>query len=124
MRQPPPKPSEELPMTPVTPARDDARIDRFFALPEDRTDSWLDLERAARAWEIEPASKDLASACAEKLAALLALEGYFAYPGPALVALVRQRVASGDARGVARLVGRIAMAMMNHRYRRDPSTWE
>jgi arginine decarboxylase len=103
---------------------DDARIDTFFALPENRTDNWLDFERTARAWASEAASRDAARTCADALAKLLPAEEFFAYPGPGLLAALRDRVAGGDAHGVARLSRRISLAMMNHAYRRDPSEWE
>src|SRR5262245_46554145 len=103
---------------------EEPRIDRFFALPENRTDSWLDLERATRAWAGEPGSADAKDATAAAFEAILPLESFFAYPGPRLLSTLRERLAAGDAHGTARLVRRISLALMNHAYRRDPSEWE
>src|SRR5690349_7214478 len=105
-------------------AADEPRIDRFFALPENRTDAWLDFERTTRTWAGEPGSASAAAACAAALDALLPLETFFAYPGARLLATLRERVAGGDAHGTARLVRRISLAMMRHAYRRDPSEWD
>jgi arginine decarboxylase len=102
----------------------DSRVDRFFALPEARTDSWLDLQRIARRWAEGPAQAAAGAECATALGALLALEDFHAYPGPHLLSILRERVAAGDAHGTARLVRRISLALMTHAHRRDPSEFD
>ena len=102
----------------------DARIDRFFSLPEIRNDGWRDLEQRARVWAGEPASAGASAACAAAFASLVPLEDFQAYPGARLLAAIRERLADGDAHGTARLVRRISMSLMNRGYRRDPAEWE
>jgi arginine decarboxylase len=102
---------------------DPERIDRLFALPESRTDAWLDLQRLTRAWA-EGATTPGAKECAAALEALAPLEDYHAYPGPGLLATLKERITAGDTYGAARLVRRISLALMTHAYRRNPSEWE
>src|SRR5262245_4474546 len=92
----------------------------FFSAAEARIDRWRTLNRVA---------KSLASASArpasggEDPKALLAelgpLEELCGYPGPRLMAQVRERLQTGDKTGFARLVQRISGALLAGSYRDD-----
>ena len=102
-----------------------SRIDQLYAAPEARLDRWRDLYKSVQRWA---AGRDddsaLAAQCAHALRALLPLEDFHAYPGQRLIGLLRERIASGDAVGAARLIARVSMAMMTRSYRSDPAEWE
>jgi arginine decarboxylase len=100
------------------------RVDRFFSLNENRSDTWLDLQRATRRWASEGGGGQSASACQDCFNTLLPLEDFHAYPGPRLLETLRERLSSGDSHGAARLVRRISLALMTHAYRRDTTEWE
>ena len=104
-----------------------ARIDHFFSAVAARMDRWRDLNRAAQTWAASPPGGDAAglqAACAEALLALLPLEDFHAYPGSRLLTAIRDRLAGGDALGMARLVQRVSSALMSRSYRSDAGEWE
>jgi len=110
----------------ITPASS-PRVDYLFAAVLARTDRWADLNNASRVWAGKASGKDarqLHARCAAALEELRPLEDYYAYPGQRLLAALQDRVRNGDAVGTARLVQRIATALMNRSYRRDPGEWD
>ena len=68
----------------------------FFSAAEARTDRWCEMNTVGRAWEAaitqgQPADKLLAQA-AQLLGEISPLESYWAYPGPRLMATVREAI--------------------------------
>jgi arginine decarboxylase len=51
-------------------------------------------------------------------------EAYFAYPGPRLLAALRDRIAEGSADGTARLARRISEALLTRAYKHDINAWQ
>lgn len=100
----------------------------FFAASERRGDGWAKLDVTARAWAAaalrgQPTAS-LAAEAASLLEALGALEAFFAYPGLRLMALLRERIAAGDAGVAARLAREIAAALASNAYRHDAAAWD
>jgi len=103
------------------------RLDHFFSAVAARLDLWRDLARTAQAWASSPTSRNdagLQASCNEALTALLPLEDFQAYPGAKVMSAVKQRAASGDAMGTARLVQRVSSALMSKSYRSDAGEFE
>jgi arginine decarboxylase len=104
----------------------------FYSAWAERLDRWRTLTRIARSWaaatagdaEQRNAAGDLRSIASDLLGQMEVLESFFAYPGPKLMAAVRERLASGDASGLVRLVQRISGALLSRSYREDPSAAE
>jgi arginine decarboxylase len=107
----------------------DIQLDRFFTVAEARLDRWRSLLQAARAWEAAPNQprhevekcKELVSAA---FAELRQWEEFFAFPGPALLKTLEERVAAGDSIGTVGLVQRISTALLTHSYRTNSGDWE
>jgi arginine decarboxylase len=55
---------------------------------------------------------------------LAPLEAFWAYPGSKLMGALKDRLASGDAFGFARLTQKITSALLSESYRRDQGAWE
>lgn len=103
------------------------RVDYLFSAVLARTDRWAELNNASRIWAAKAGSKEarqLHVKCGAALEELRPLEDYYAYPGQRLLAALQDRVRDGDAVGTARLAQRIASALMNRSYRRDPGEWD
>src|SRR6188508_631634 len=102
-------------------------LDHFFSAVAARLDLWRDVSRAAQAWGANSASRGnagLQASCNEALTALLPLEDFQAYPGAKVMSAIKQRAASGDAMGTARLVQRVSSALMSKSYRSDAGEFE
>src|ERR1700747_1087832 len=107
----------------------DVQLDRFFTMAEARLDRWRSLLRAARSWEAaanQPRSeveklKEIVSAA---FAELRQWEDFFAFPGPALMKTVQERIAAGDPIGTAGMVQKISAALLTHSYRTNVAEWE
>ena len=97
------------------------RIDQFFSGPGARADRWRDLLDAAQAWQ---AGTDNRTKFETMLAELAATEEYHAYPGPHLLAALRDRAASDDARSTHELVRRISTALLTRSFRRHAGDWD
>ena len=101
--------------------RPTARIDQFLLMHSARLDNWREITGLAEKWQAGAAQRaDLDAA----VAAMEAVEGYHAYPGPRLFALLRERIAANDAGGAARLARRISNGLMTRAYRERPSEWD
>ena len=105
------------------------RLDQFFTVAEARHDRWRNLLSAARAWG--SALEKRGSTVETKRSSVAALfkdlqqwEDFFAYPGPALLQAIEERIAAGDQAGTARLVQAISVALLTHSYRSNDSAWE
>src|ERR1700742_4456827 len=90
------------------------RIDQFFSGPGARADEWRGLVGAAKTWS--SGSGDRAG-FEEKLSQLAITEEYHAYPGPRLMAALKERAAAGNAAGVQALATRIAHALVTRSFR-------
>ena len=55
---------------------------------------------------------------------LVPLENFWAYPGPKLMDILRERMTAGDASGAARLTQKITSALLTESYRQDQGAWE
>src|SRR5215204_6774462 len=85
--------------------RPTARIDQFLLMHSARLDNWREITGLAERWQAGAAQRaDLDAA----VNAMEAVEGYHAYPGPRLFALLRERIAANDAAGAARLARRVS----------------
>ncbi len=101
--------------------RQTARIDQFLLMHSARLDNWREITGLAEKWQAGAAQRaDLDAA----VAAMEAVEGYHAYPGPKLFALLRERIAANDAAGAARLARRISDGLLTRAYRERPSEWD
>jgi arginine decarboxylase len=105
------------------------QVDRFFTVAEARLDRWRSLLQAARAWEVAvsqqrtDAEKDQ-RAVSGSFGELRQWEDFFAFPGPALLKMVEERINAGDATGTAGLVQRVSAALLTHSYRDNLGDWE
>jgi arginine decarboxylase len=102
-------------------------LDHLFSNSAARSDRWRDMNAKAQAWAAAERSGKRHSggeAVQQALAELRALESYFAYPGAHLLHALDDRLAEGDAIGVARLVLRMSGALLSGSYRYDNSEWE
>lgn len=107
----------------------EARVDQFFTVAEARHDRWRNLLREARSWESASKQDDSEgeskrSGVAAAFAELRQWEDFFAYPGPALLDIIEETIAQGDAGNTSRLVRAISAALLTHSYRTNPASWE
>src|SRR5215207_331310 len=106
------------------------RFDAFLTAVEKRRDSWQRLHALAQAWASVPAQFEDSSRVhrageAERLLAeIQTLEEYFAYPGPALMQRLREKMASRDATAFAECARRVGKAVLAGTYRRDETVWD
>jgi arginine decarboxylase len=99
-------------------------VDNFFAAPSLRTDQWVKVLAAARAWQN---GKDKAAARKDitgLLAQLAPIESFHAYPGSRLLERLKARLESDDAKGFHFLAQRISTAIISRDYKHDPAEWE
>jgi arginine decarboxylase len=106
-----------------------ARVDQFFTVAEARFDRWRFLLQAARDWEAavsqqHPDKEKYQAMVSTAFGELRQWEDFFAYPGPTLLRVLDEHVASGNATGAARLTQSISAALLTHSYRSDPADWE
>ena len=95
----------------------------FFSAAEARSDRWRQLNAAGRAWETavvqgHPEDK-LHAEAARLLREIVALEHYWAYPGPRLMGAVGEAVEERNAGVFARLLQKISSALVTGSYRHE-----
>src|SRR5213595_979827 len=100
----------------------------FFSAAEARSDRWRQLNAAGRAWETavvqgHPEDK-LHAEAARLLREIVALEHYWAYPGPRLMAAVGEAVEERNAGVFARLLQKISSALVTGSYRHEGAAWD
>jgi arginine decarboxylase len=100
----------------------------FFSAAEARTDRWSEMNTVGRAWESaltqgQPADKFLAQA-AQLLEEISPLESYWAYPGPRLMATIREAIDEDNGGVFARLVQKISSSLLTGAYRHDSGAWD
>ena len=97
------------------------RIDQFFFGPGARADEWRGLLDAAKTWSSGAGDR---SGFEEKLSQLGITEEYHAYPGPRLMATLKERAAADDAAGTLALVTRITQALQTRSFRQHAGDWD
>jgi arginine/lysine/ornithine decarboxylase len=97
------------------------RIDQFFSGPGARADEWRGLVEAAKTWK--DGSSDRA-AFEARLSELAITEEYHAYPGPRLMAALKERAAAGDPAGVLSLAMRITQSLQTRSFRQHAGDWD
>jgi arginine/lysine/ornithine decarboxylase len=107
----------------------DIQLDRFFTAAEARLDRWRSLLQAARVWEAAANQpRNEAESCKGVVSAafveLRQWEDFFAFPGPALLKTLEERIAAGDAIGTVAMVQKISAALLTHSYRSNVGDWE
>lgn len=99
-----------------------------FSIPDQRADYWAQAAIVGRAWAAAATrgedTAQLHDAAVKALAEILPLEDFFAFPGPRLMHLLRQRLQSSDAAGFAALAQRINGGLSSGAYRHDKLLWE
>src|SRR4051794_11868239 len=86
-----------------------------------RLDNWREMTVLAEGWHAGTVQRKEVEAAS---AALEAVESFHAYPGPKLMAALRERIAADDAAGSARLARRFSNALLTGRYRERSSEWD
>src|SRR6185437_16090807 len=97
------------------------RIDQFFSGPGARADEWRGLVEAAKAWSTGVGDR---GGFEEQLSQLSITEEYHAYPGPRLMAALRERAEAGDAAGARSLAMRITHALQTRSFRQHAGDWD
>jgi arginine/lysine/ornithine decarboxylase len=100
----------------------------FFSAAEARVDRWREMSAVGRAWEAA-ASRGLSGEAlhddaARLLADVAALEDYWAYPGPRLMAAIAEGLRERNAAVFSRLVQKVSMALVTGSYRQDSGAWD
>ena len=98
----------------------------FFSLAEGRRDRWSLLNDRARTWTQAGgrSAEKLKGETAAILQEIFPLEGFFAYPGPRILSILKERLTADDAEGFARLAQKVLTALLSESYRRDPAVWD
>lgn len=101
------------------------KLSEFFSLAEARVDRWRSLLRLARSLAAGAGEQPaLGQKTGQLLAELGPLEELCGFPGPRLMSQVHERQAAGDWAGLARLVQRISVALLDHTYRDSIEAWK
>ncbi|HUL56143.1 MAG TPA: hypothetical protein VLT60_04050 [Usitatibacter sp.] len=96
----------------------------YFSAAQGRVDRWRALHRLARMLAAGTADfESVRVRAAEDLASLAPIEEFCAYPGPRLMAMLRERLQTSDWAGFARLSQRISVSLLSNSYRDDPEAW-
>ena len=103
-------------------------LTEFFSAAEARADRWRQLSAVVRTWQsanARGAQDDAPFAAAVALfGEIAALEAYFAFPGPRLMAAIDESFAERNAGVCARLVQQVSGALLTNAYRHDAAVWD
>jgi arginine decarboxylase len=99
----------------------DYRIDQFFSGPGARADHWRFLVDAAKAWSDGSGKRDRFDALFVEIEVT---EEFHGYPGPRLMAALKETAASGDAPGTAALATRILQSLQTRSFRQHANDWD
>jgi arginine decarboxylase len=102
-------------------SRNGRQVDSFFATPGAREDRWRDLVDAAKKWAAGTGSRATFESALNDAAAI---EEFHGYPGPVLMAALRDRAEGDDAAGAAALAWRISSALLTRSFRQHASDWD
>jgi arginine/lysine/ornithine decarboxylase len=101
------------------------QISSYFSASQGRVDRWRTVHRIAKALASGSGSTDaLRAEATEELNAVAPIEDLCGYPGPALMAVVKERLRTGDWTGFARLAQRISISLLSNSYRDDADAWK
>src|SRR5262245_32628003 len=97
-----------------------------FSSAADRRHRWAPLTVLARRWAAGSAKESAVARkeAADDLARLAPFEALFAYPGPRLLAALRDLLASGNAGAFSELARKVEQALASGSYRHDARAWE
>jgi len=98
------------------------RLDHLLSTSSARFDLWRELNAITEAWAAGANGEHAAVKAA--MARLVAMEDFFAFPGPQLMRTLGDRITAGDASAAARFVQRISRSLLTGSYRYDSSEWE
>ncbi len=107
---------------PVSEAR--KGLSDYFSVAQGRVDRWRTVHRLARALAAGGKDEGLRAKAADEIAAVEPLEELCAYPGPALMARVKERLQTGEYAAFARLAQRISISLLSNSYRDDIEAWK
>ena len=97
-------------------------MDRFLVMHAARADQWREVLTAAEGWAAGTGER---AAVEKELADIALVEEFHAYPGLRLMAKLKERIGSADAKAVSSMVRRIADAVLTNSYAQqsdaDPS---
>jgi arginine decarboxylase len=100
----------------------------FFSAAEARTDRWRQLTAVVRAWQSALARNQNEGQLFQEAVSLFgesaALETFFAFPGPRLLAAIEEALAERNAGMAARLVQHVSAALLTGAFRHNPSAWD
>ena len=100
----------------------------FFSAAEARFDRWRQLSAVVRGWQAAPAREGAGDALFAEAVVLFAevaaLEAFFAYPGPHLMAATEQALSERNAGVAVRLIQHISDALLSGAYRHDSGAWD
>ncbi|MBF9232178.1 aminotransferase class I/II-fold pyridoxal phosphate-dependent enzyme [Microvirga alba] len=96
-------------------------VDHFFSAPSARLDRWRDVHAAARAWVNREVERHAVEAALDEVGVI---EEYYAFPGPELMAALREQLQDEDPTGFLSLSKRISLAIITGNYKHDPKEWE
>jgi arginine decarboxylase len=100
-------------------------LSSYFSTAQARVDRWRTVHRLARSLAAGSTQVEtLRNEALEELAALGPLEELCGYPGPVLLATLKERLQTGDWTAFARLAQRISLALLSNSYRDDPEAWK
>ena len=103
-------------------------LNDFFSAAEARTDRWRQICATVRAWQAATTHSDaeerLFGDAFRLFGESAALEAFYAYPGPRLMAALEQSLAERNAGVCSHLVNQVSTALLTGAYRHDPSAWD
>jgi len=112
-------------MSPTPKAEARKGLSSYFSAAQARVDRWRTIHRIAKALAAgSTAAEGLRKDALDELAALGPIEELCAYPGPALMATLKERLQTGDWTAFARLAQRISVSLLSNSYRDDPEAWK
>jgi arginine decarboxylase len=97
-------------------AHREPRIDQFVSGPGARVERWRELLDVAAAWSSGAAQR---AKFETVLADISVLEEYYGYPGPRLMAGLRETAAEGDAKATLRAVRKLVTALSTRSFHRE-----
>ena len=99
-------------------------LSNYLSAAQARADRWRGVHRLAKLLAAGGGkSPTVRTELADELAGLAPIEDLCGYPGPGLMAAVKERLQTGDTTGLSRLAQRISMALLSNSYRDDTSAW-
>ena len=95
----------------------------YFSASHARVERWRTVHRLARSLAAGGKPDALRTELVEALQDLAPIEDLCGYPGPGLMAALKERLQTSDWTGLARLAQRISVSLLSNSYRDDPGAW-